>query len=299
MAQQSKTMPPTSDYDGAIAASILNSVTNKERHYIDVLRKYCQSNLTSLSGHLQRMRADIASLWEDDPEMKSEFQSFMEEQTPFVQEMSASTVRRQFHVKHFVQAVRELQEQSSTGEASPAEIAATLDTLLQQQKSSNGGESENLLQQDEFYRQVMEALGKETSANDDEDDDIHYVAAAIPSSSASLKCPITAVLMEDPVQNPICGHTYSLAGIRQHLSNAGNRACRCPVAGCMNRTAIVEDKLTKNYAVEQAVRREKRRVQQEFQRIASQANDLEEDDGSFSDGDEIFVTNGTTTVKKE
>jgi len=64
-----------------------------------------------------------------------------------------------------------------------------------------------------------------------------------------LKCPLTFVLLEDPVRCTDCGHRYSKDAVEKYIrmksSHRGRVAARCPVAGC-SATLILEPRSASN-----------------------------------------------------
>ena len=76
---------------------------------------------------------------------------------------------------------------------------------------------------------------KGTQLDEEEDDDDDLVMA---SERISVKCPITLTEMKDPVSSTKCPHTFErqafleMIGINDGHGRIGNRAMRCPVAGC-------------------------------------------------------------------
>ena len=90
---------------------------------------------------------------------------------------------------------------------------------------------------------IRKALGEKIKKNknntrgggdddDDDDDDLEIVNNRSDDVHA-LKCPITAMLFDNPVRNKVCGHVYDLAGLKHLLAS---RKTKCPVSGCANTT---------------------------------------------------------------
>ncbi|CAI5725520.1 unnamed protein product [Peronospora effusa] len=75
----------------------------------------------------------------------------------------------------------------------------------------------------DFYKKFCDSAGIELAMDGDEDMSIQES-----ESTRSTICPVTQGVMEDPLRNPSCGHTYSKKGIQAHL----RRNKKCPVAGC-------------------------------------------------------------------
>jgi len=62
--------------------------------------------------------------------------------------------------------------------------------------------------------------------NDGGDDDI-----VIGTKKESLNCPITTMLLEDPVTSAACKHNFSKDAIMQLIRRNGG-GVRCPIPGC-------------------------------------------------------------------
>lgn len=89
---------------------------------------------------------------------------------------------------------------------------------------------------------IRKALGEKIKKNkntgrrggdDDDDDDELEIIVHNHHDVHALKCPITAMLFDNPVRNKVCGHVYDLAGLKHLLSS---RKTKCPVSGCANTT---------------------------------------------------------------
>ncbi|EST06701.1 E3 SUMO-protein ligase Nse2 (Mms21) [Kalmanozyma brasiliensis GHG001] len=61
--------------------------------------------------------------------------------------------------------------------------------------------------------------------NNDSDDDIQTGGAVI-----NFRCPLTANILEDPLSNSNCTHSYSRSAIEDYVARGNNR---CPAASCM------------------------------------------------------------------
>ena len=90
---------------------------------------------------------------------------------------------------------------------------------------------------------IRKALGEKIKKNknttrgggdvDDDDDDELEIVNNRSDDVHALKCPITAMLFDNPVRNKVCGHVYDLAGLKHLLAS---RKTKCPVSGCANTT---------------------------------------------------------------
>lgn len=250
----------------AIATQILESAVsrNKQQQYQEPIVKN-HTNVKSLAKQLQEFRTHLPSFFADDPDTMAQVERFLQEQTEAVKQLAVENVQRDRRVRDFVEALQTVSSNAANEETTDFSLA--IDAALQDPKL----QSQHVdMAQEKMYRDVLDHLGESGGG----DDDICCVAA---TGASSLKCPITAMLLEDPVRNTLCHHTYSRNGIRQHMRTKG-RNCRCPFPGCVNTQPVTESVLERDYEMEDAVRREKRRLEQETQRIASQANDLVDSD---------------------
>ncbi|CAI2191482.1 1094_t:CDS:2 [Funneliformis geosporum] len=74
--------------------------------------------------------------------------------------------------------------------------------------------------------------------NQNEDDDL-----VVGPQKESLHCPITTLLLENPVTSDLCKHTFSKDAIMQLMSRNGN-VIPCPIPGCDKQ--IMEHNLKEN-----------------------------------------------------
>lgn len=61
--------------------------------------------------------------------------------------------------------------------------------------------------------------------NDDDDDEIQTGGAVI-----NFRCPLTTNILEDPLSNTGCTHSYSRSAIEEYVARGNNR---CPASSCM------------------------------------------------------------------
>jgi len=64
----------------------------------------------------------------------------------------------------------------------------------------------------EYYQRLREGSDEEEEMDTQEDEDL-----VMGQVKKSLYCPITKTLLEDPVTNQQCKHSYSRAAILQHI----------------------------------------------------------------------------------
>ncbi|RKP27526.1 zinc-finger of the MIZ type in Nse subunit-domain-containing protein [Syncephalis pseudoplumigaleata] len=85
---------------------------------------------------------------------------------------------------------------------------------------------------------------------EEEDDDIIEMAQHV-----SLICPLTTMIMEDPVTSASCKHSFSKRAIVEYIQRyQGSERAPCPVTGCSR--MIVESDLVRNRWLERKILRE-------------------------------------------
>ena len=134
-----------------------------------------------------------------------------------------------------------------------------------------------------MVREMMQTLGEQvaagskTTGDDDDDDDLEMVGGDAALDANKLKCPITTMLLDQPLRNTVCNHVYSKAGIDQLLKGAGRRKVGCPVAGCTN-DDLQRNQLVEDIQVGMLVKRYKAREERERRNKMSQMDDLDDDE---------------------
>ncbi|CAK4150862.1 unnamed protein product [Aphanomyces euteiches] len=106
----------------------------------------------------------------------------------------------------------------------PDSFDGTLDT-------SSYAPTDDQLSKHDFVTKFYAAAGIEREGEEDEE-----VMLQETNSVRNMSCPITQMLMEEPMRNPACGHTYSRKGIDAHMKLKSS----CPVAGCPHKVANLE-----------------------------------------------------------
>jgi len=84
---------------------------------------------------------------------------------------------------------------------------------------------------------------------------------------------------DDPVRNKLCHHIYSKQAILAYIEQKRRqrRSCDCPQTGCGNKT-VNASQLEDDLVTKQAIRREKRRLDQLEQERATQASLVDSDE---------------------
>ena len=126
------------------------------------------------------------------------------------------------------------------------------------------------MEQETYHCEICTELGEQPAARDEEIE----VMRTEGSDASNLKCPITTLMLEDPVKSSNCTHLYSRVAIENQIRR-GDR--KCPVPGCSNHQLSLAD-LTPDSGAEFMVRRELRRLQMERENQISQTVDDDSDE---------------------
>jgi len=121
--------------------------------------------------------------------------------------------------------------------------------------------------QEATYAKVCRLLGED----EDQDDELAVVNDN-DTNIADIKCPLTMVLMEQPVRSSVCGHSFEQAAILQHLQ----KSRKCPKAGCTN-VRMTPDEFSEDPDTAMKVRRHKKREEATRRAQARSAIDMDDD----------------------
>ncbi|KAI8051264.1 zinc-finger of the MIZ type in Nse subunit-domain-containing protein [Syncephalis plumigaleata] len=168
------------------------------------------------------------------------------------------------NMEHYHQMCKEKQEGLSTRYGSRYTRHASYKEYLQKLwEVKHPGEEMPLSFKGKYSGNIKE------EAIDDEDDEDDIVQI---SQRVSLICPLTTMLMEDPVTSISCKHSFSRNAILDYVQQYHNtRSIPCPVAGCQQE--ITESTLKRNRWLETKIEHEKERMQSE-ERLASEYTDV-------------------------
>ena len=144
----------------------------------------------------------------------------------------------------------------------------------------DGGDDAQQFQSNAMVREMMETLGEQVAAGskttgEDDDDDLEMVGGDAALDVNKPKCPITTMLLDQPLRNTVCNLVYSKVGIDQLLK--GRRKVGCPVAGCTNGD-LQRNQLVEDIQVGMLVKRYKAREERERRNKMSQMDDLDDDE---------------------
>ncbi|KIJ64447.1 hypothetical protein HYDPIDRAFT_28392 [Hydnomerulius pinastri MD-312] len=102
---------------------------------------------------------------------------------------------------------------------------------------------------------INDLVPREDGDASDDDDELE-----IGGVTQDYKCPITLVILENPMTSEVCKHSYSEVAIRDYLKSArGGKPC--PASGCNNK--ITMDQLKADKDLEKRVKLAARRAQRQ------------------------------------
>lgn len=181
-----------------------------------------------------------------------------------LKQLSEKNVLHQRKVDAFIGALRKISDQGDVQDY-PAMMQDSIEKELEKIHKSSVE-----VHQEKMYLDICLQLGEVSAAN--QDDELEVMEGA---STVNLKCPITTMLLQDPVKNKVCHHVYSKHAIREYVKR--NRRCPCPCVGCGN-TDVTMSQLEDDMATARMVRREEIRQQEAKRQISQNAMDLEDDE---------------------
>ncbi|XP_062520816.1 E3 SUMO-protein ligase NSE2-like [Corticium candelabrum] len=152
----------------------------------------------------------------------------LDKQTTELKELLTSYDDLQHDVEHMARALIEVTRTGQTHDGNSSDLENVFMTKLSQLRAEEGENEEGNSQDDVVMSQVRE----------------------------TYKCPITQRLMEDPVTNSACSHSYSKAAILQLLQQRGSGRLRCPVCG----DRVFQQNLVADKEMERQIRRYKRQL---------------------------------------
>jgi SUMO ligase MMS21 Smc5/6 complex component len=266
---------------GTMASSLLavDRIIQKENYYREgIAKNHAASKMLADmlaidgGGELSKSVQDAA-----DPSTKQEIEAAINEQRERLQKISEKNVMNSRNVDAFMGALSAVRNQVQATPETDEQLdyERIIQDKMQQYSAANAG-SQVDVRDEKFCREIRSSLGiKERASKKDDDSDEELEVLRNPAGTQSLKCPITAMLYEEPLRNKVCGHVYSKAGIMQMLRS---HQPKCPVVGCRN-GAVTMSQLEEDVETEMKVKRQRRREETERQQRASQAiYDSDDDD---------------------
>jgi hypothetical protein len=275
--------------DGAaVLTTILTTILNKESDYRDGIRKNhdpCKlvADRLAVGGELEEsLLMFIKGSDGENLIPEEEIKNFLQEQRERVKALSEKNVARDRSIDAFVGSLRSLKQKVSSGneelyqEGTNYEIA--INELMAQEKARIAS-TEVDVKQAPMCVEIRSKLGeKEVLAGGGQEDDDIEVVRNNHDNGTSLKCPFTAMYMEDAVKSKLCGHTYSRQGIINHIKHSRGGGAKCPFPGCTNAN-VTEAQLEEDGETRMRVKRQIRRDQKEEEhRKMSQAMDDDDEE---------------------
>ena len=148
------------------------------------------------------------------------------EENELIQELEKSLEsyhKNEIYFKGQEDILKEIQSNLSVGNLSLEELESVFNDKI---KSLNQKYSKTDLMDCQYLQELKKKREKLRGIQEDlNDEDILLV-----SQKESFKCPITQLLLVDPVVSGKCGHAYSKKEIMELISR--NRELECPQAGC-------------------------------------------------------------------
>ena len=205
---------------------------------------------------------------------QDELTKILQEHKESLKAIAAQNVERQRYVDTFVRGLtvvrHELSNHNNDDEQDPTNLPDYNKKIKDAMTGHKNSQQYVEVHQETLYRQLAEAIGEKLGTDEDE------IEVTETQNAASLKCPVTGKLYEEPCKSKVCHHVYSRAGIMEYIRSKRG-TCPCPVGGCGNQNVTI-DQLEKDVEMEMMVRRQQRRDDRDAQQRASQAADLMDSD---------------------
>ncbi|GAX15536.1 hypothetical protein FisN_6Hh167 [Fistulifera solaris] len=256
-------------------AGLLHNMSSKEAQY----REACKTNHGYVKATATRMNDSLEETMRlltegENPVLtEEEMKAYLAKQKQILKDVTKENIQDSRTVDSFLHSVCKLRDDLLRNGGEDCDYASKLREYMEAHKSNPSNFL--ALEHEPFYREVLTEMGEElaAAAGQNDDDDIQMVGGA---SKQTLKCPLTTVLLEDPMKNSFCGHVYSRAAVMEYLNS---RQRRCPVAGCRN-NQFSASQLAEDEQTALLVRRERKRLERESQKMQSQTElvDTDEED---------------------
>jgi hypothetical protein len=232
----------------------------------------------------------------NDPE-NVRMDDFMNEQRMKVKKIAEQNVHSKRYIEAYMAAtnaiksdiIRNSHNGNSQEEEEKEDIKAPdYESLLQTQlelAKHNVEKNSIAVKNDEFVRKICKSLNEKIASNADEDDDIQ-IEVTETNREAEMKCPLTAMLFQDPFRNKVCHHVYEKEAITYHLSMKK----ACPVTGCTN-NHVTMSQLEPDEEMKIKVRRYSKAQSEKQRRNAmTQDYDVEDEEEEFDGGNGAGMT---------
>ena len=213
-----------------------NSAINRENEYRNEVKKlqihtvFMAETLTA-GGEMEKF------FMEADPDNAG---AFLAEQRNRLKGIAEKNAKQMKNIDYFIQGLKNVNSSvraaasNDGGEGQEEDAPTNYERAIQDAIEAVRQAKENSpdfvpASQHEMVIEVEERLGERARGGGD--DDLEIVENFGSDDVATLKCPFTGMLFEDPVKSKVCGHVYDRRGLTQ-LINSGKR--QCPIPGCSN-----------------------------------------------------------------
>jgi len=275
---------------GAVMTTILNTMASKKGDYKEGVVKnhsLCMglADRVAVGGSLENdlLAAIQGEEGGEDLMPKEQIQQFLAEQRNRLKALTERNVEREGKIDDFVGAITQLKQKVANDDDEDlykdgTQTETIIQELMKEQENSRKKARTDPKDSD-MFRALCDRMGEKVDTGkggvDDDDDDIEVIRNNN-DNGAELKCPVTAMMYENPVKSTTCGHVFSKAGIEHIMGKKGR--CACPVSGC-NNTNMTMAELKDDLITENFVKRAKRKQAAEQEhKIKSQAFDMDDDD---------------------
>ena len=154
-------------------------------------------------------------------------------------------------------AVQQENQQFQSGMSEAPDLMETFSVNLQECANKAGSQAPEHPRMKEFEDLTVPGPSGDVQTSQEEPVGTGIVIGQV---EVSLNCPLTKKLMEDPVTNKICSHSFSRQAvftlIRQYQQAHRNKQTRCPIGGCNNK--LKEADFEPNRELERAIRKKER-----------------------------------------
>lgn len=272
-------MSRRTSHGGSVQSSTMavDRIIAGERKYREgIAKNFTQSKLAAENYFARNGDVEKALLAavEGDENQKQAILNTIQEQRDRLKKVSEKNVENTRKVNAFIGALEQVKtlvvQQDTTPENQEPVNYEELITKQMKDYQTEAASTQLDYKDEKYCRDIIQALGEHVAGNDDEDEDLQVVGG---NSARSLKCPVTAMYMEEPMKSKVCGHSYSKQGIMQLLR--GKHHIDCPVAGCNNQS-LTKDQLEFDMETEHKVKRHMRNEARAREHQATQ--DLMSDD---------------------
>jgi hypothetical protein len=275
-----------------VTTAVLDTIISREasdREGIAQNQSLCRTMASRLAAPYGDLEQTLLPLCKENNAVAEEtdVRAFLQEQRARIKKLAKGNVERERKLQIFLETLRTLKEQAlneantdPSTDDEPMQVVdykEKIETLMEQTRVEHQN-TQLPMHQEAYYREILAELGEKepvlVKKDGGDDDDIEFLNHQS-SSEKSLKCPITMVLLEEPVKNKTCKHVYSKAGIMQLMGQKG--FCKCPVPGCGNHQVTLVQ-LEKDLQKDMLVRRARRRQAADSEQQASQAEMQDSDE---------------------